>query len=515
MDRGMRQYIKLFMFISVLLLSACNEWLDVQQEGEIEADELYKDGEGYRAVLNKVYKLMAEPTFYGENLSYGMVDCMSQQYELTEASNANSMFRSFMDFKYTDNGVQDKINSTWLKGFNVIANANDLLQHLRNASSDVFEYGEIERNLLMGEAFACRALVHFDLLRLFAPRLEDAGTETFVPYVENYPDIHATSIAVQPFLEKVITDLMEAKRLVAEFDTSTSGKLVNATVSARMSAAPVNNFEYDTFFAGRVYRLNYYSITALLARVYQWAGKSEDAFNCAKEVTQYALNGEAFYSDNFSGMKVNDGHDITAFDQKSDYKITSNIVFAVYNKKAYDNTNLQTQFKPEHIAGTSGQNQYFVVKSSNFESRGADEMAADVRYKNMIFNAMGQYPVSGKYYIPSSNPENAEHLMIMPVIRLTEMRYIMAEYYASIGEFSSAYEILNDIRQERGLTALSSTNSFNEFVSDLIEDARREWVSEGQLFYLYKRLNAAFIKNGESHRLTRSEAILPLPSDQK
>ena len=33
----MRQYIKLFMFISVLLLSACNEWLDVQQEGEIEA----------------------------------------------------------------------------------------------------------------------------------------------------------------------------------------------------------------------------------------------------------------------------------------------------------------------------------------------------------------------------------------------------------------------------------------------------------------------------------------------
>ena len=300
MNRGMRQYIKLFMFISVLLLSACNEWLDVQQEGEIEADQLYKDGEGCRAVLNKVYKLMAEPTFYGENLSYGMVDCMSQQYELTEASNANSIFRSFMNFKYTDNGVQDKINSTWLKGFNVIANANDLLQHLRNASSDVFEYGEIERNLLMGEAFACRALVHFDLLRLFAPRLEDAGTETFVPYVENYPDIHATSIAVQPFLEKVITDLMEAKRLVAEFDTSTSGKLVNATVSARMSAAPVNNFEYDTFFAGRVYRLNYYSITALLARVYQWAGKSEDAFNCAKEVTQYALNGEAFYSDNLS-----------------------------------------------------------------------------------------------------------------------------------------------------------------------------------------------------------------------
>ena len=161
----------------------------------------------------------------------------------------------------------------------------------------MFEFGAVERHLIEGEARACRALVHFDFLRLFAPRVEDAGEDVFVPYVEDYPNTYASSIAVRPFLEKVINDLTEAKRLVAEFDTSADGRLVNATAAARTAAAPTNNFGYDNFFAGREYRLSYYSITALLARVYQWAGMQEEAFACAREVIGFAENGEPFYKD--------------------------------------------------------------------------------------------------------------------------------------------------------------------------------------------------------------------------
>ena len=42
--------------------------------------------------------------------------------------------------------------------------------------------------------------------------------------------------------------------------------------------------EEDVFFAFRGYRMNYYAITAILARVYFWNGEYELAYNEAKEV---------------------------------------------------------------------------------------------------------------------------------------------------------------------------------------------------------------------------------------
>lgn len=508
----MKIYMKIWMIASVVFFSSCNEWLDVKQEGEFEAESLYADGEGYRAVINKLYKMMAESTLYGENLTYGMVDCMSQQYALTEESNTNSVYRAFADFKYTDNGVPEHIDAMWLNGYRMIANANDLLQRIQNAGDDIFKFGAVERNLITGEALACRALVHFEFLRLFAPRVEDAGTGVYVPYVEDYPNTYASSIAVEPFLEKVIYDLTEAKRLVAEYDTSASGKLANATVAARMAAAPINNFDYDNFFAGREYRLSYYSITALLARVYQWAGMQEEALACAREVIGYAENGEPFYKDDFTGVKSTTGFDASAFDQKSDYKISSNIIFACYDRDAYEDGQLQYQFKHE---SENRSNVFFNLDVETlFNSRGVSEMSSDVRYRNMIFLGMGQYPISGKYYLPSTSPESAVHLMMFPVIRLTEMHYIVAEYYARKGQFTEAYQELNDLRATRGLEALTVRGTFDEFVTDLVEDARREWISEGQLFYLYKRLDASYTKNGVQHQLSRAEALLPVPSDQ-
>ena len=95
------------------------------------------------------------------------------------------------------------------------------------------------------------------------------------------------------------------------------------------------------------------------------------------------------------------------------------------------------------------------------------------------------------------------------------MNYILAEHYARNGNYGDAYQILNDIRAARQLTPLTTRSSWNEFLEDLIGDARREWISEGQLFFLYKRLDAAFNLNGEMHKLTRGEASLPLPKDQK
>lgn len=65
----------------------------------------------------------------------------------------------------------------------------------------------MERKMIMGEAYACRALIHFELLRLFAPALVNDDGRTYIPYVESYPVLSASKLGVKPYLEKVIADL--------------------------------------------------------------------------------------------------------------------------------------------------------------------------------------------------------------------------------------------------------------------------------------------------------------------
>lgn len=515
----MKMYIRILAIISVLVFTACESWLDVQQEGEFESGHLFSDGEGYRAVLNGLYKSMGEPALYGRELSFGMVDCVSQQYDLeNEEANADPTYKAFQRFNYLDNGTQSVIDNVWLSAFKVIANANDLLQNITNASADLFQEGELEKNLIMGEAYACRALMHFDMLRLFAPAPVNDDQQSYVPYVEVYPNILATGIKVGPFLDKVIEDLKKARDLVAVFDTSEIGIQANATAAARTASS--TNSKYENFFFGRAYRLSYYAIVALQARVYQYANKDEEAFKCAKEVLEFGTKegGNAFYTDDFSGVTFVEGEDIAAFDTRKDYKAKSNVIFAAYNKKAYDDAGLESLFKPKNPEGGGGsRNVYFLVRRRDlFKSRNVEEWQIDIRSSRMIFAALGNFPISGKWYLPSTNPKESEHLKMSPVMRLTEMRYIMAEYYAKKGMFEEAYNILNEIRAKRGLArTLTQQNGFSEFVKDLVEDARREWISEGQLFYLYKRLDTPFERNGVLHKLTKSEACLPLPADQK
>ena len=62
---------------------------------------------------------------------------------------------------------------------------------------------------------------------------------------------------------------------------------------------------------------------------------------------------------------------------------------------------------------------------------------------------------------------------------------------------------------------LEVARDFEMFQRDLIRDAQREWISEGQLFYLYKRLGAKiYFKEKEERELNKSEYMLPIPDNQ-
>ena len=73
------------------------------------------------------------------------------------------------------------------------------------------------------------------------------------------------------------------------------------------------------------------------------------------------------------------------------------------------------------------------------------------------------------------------------------------------------------MRERRGLTGqpLAVKSTFGDFQKDLVREAQREWISEGQLFYLYKRLGADVKRDDKTVKpFTKSESVLPIPTDE-
>lgn len=519
----MKIYIQLGVLISLFaVFTSCKDWLDLKPDTDATEGQVFSTAEGYRSVLNGLYKTMGSKYLYGRELSFGMLDCMSQQYDMTSENMETEDYIAADAYDYSNTYLSEIITNVWKKGFNIIANANNLIQNIEKASPDLFSQGEMERKMIMGEAYACRALMHFDLLRLYAPAPVNDDHKPYVPYVETYPDIQANGMEVNAFLGKVIQDLEKARELVIDFDTTALGKSVVVSGGSRF----YNSFEFGTeaynrrdidgFFEGRGYRLNYYSITALLARVYQYAGQHSVAKQMAREVLDFNLEGPygriyQFFYDDFSDIKSSD------WNRKSDLRLVNSLIFGVYNAKAYDELQLLAYFNPNFSRWDRPN--YFVINQKNQKifntTSGVDESLYDYRFVYLVNTVADRFPISGKWYYSTDENIRKNNVTILPVIRSSEMRYIEAESYAREGNFAEAKRILQEMRDERGCVESIHVEKWEDFVAELIQDARREWISEGQLFYLYKRLNAEvnFGKN-EIRPLKRNEYLLPIPDDQ-
>lgn len=277
----MGNYIKILMVTITLVFMGCKDWLDVTPAGQATENDLFSTGSGYRSVLNGLYKSMGKPELYGRNWSYGMLDCMAQLYKLDDPGSFNDeMCKAAAKYEYTNTQVAASIESAWGIAYNIIANANDLLQNIEKASDDIFAEGEMERKMIMGEAYACRALIHFELLRLFAPALVNDDGRTYIPYIESYPVLSASKLGVKPYLEKVIADLEKARGLVAVYDTTVNGQGINLAGTGRfnndftynyqiISGQQIEGFDanlVDDFFKGRGYRMSYNAVTALAGK---------------------------------------------------------------------------------------------------------------------------------------------------------------------------------------------------------------------------------------------------------
>lgn len=466
--------IILMSVLCLLSLESCHDWLDVKPRSEIEADDNYKSEQGFMDGLTGVYMLMADNSLYGKELTYGFVDALAQYY--TGITSATQNYYYATKYNFTESSVESSATSIWSGLYNAIANDNMLISELDKADSTHFTGNNY--HYLRGEAYGLRAFLHFDLLRLFAPSYQVNPDAKSIPYVTETAAQITPLSSVRDILTKVQDDLAIAESEL-KIDPVLQGEISD------------DNTQLGRH---RYYKFNYYAVKLLQARAYLYAGDYDKANAAAQEV----INQNVFVWTPSAERSTTD-------DLRKNYVGSEELVFSLFRN------DLATQYT----------NTFNANNGTYMSDYGWSTIFEEDKYQQADYRYLYQTEVqSGNRFdtkIKQSTSNTSLYGNRIPLMRISEAYYIAAECALHNGNKEAAVNYLNTVRNNRGLRENLDTNLSDEDVSQEIQkEYTKEFISEGQLFFYYKRLNIQQVPVQGAWRTTyvTPQYVLPMPDDE-
>lgn len=453
-----------------LTITSCSDWLDVSPKSSVKGDDLFKYESGFLDILTGVYILIGQEEVYGQTMTYEFVDILAQYYVSAIDNTYASM--DIQNFDYTDSDVELQIEGIWTNTFYAIANLNYALSKI-DENKDVFSTEAIYK-VYKGEMLALRAMLHLDLLRLFAPSPKgDEGLDAYaIPFVDTYTVSPSNQLTIQEVADKLIADLITAQDLMRDNDPF-----------GPSNVALPDNADLSTMFAYRRHRMNYYATSTLLARAYTYFGYGDEAYAVAKTTIEEMTTKS-------SEMVVL----ATTAATSADPYFESEMLFEL-NVPTLDDMLLKIFYENGYsyssvlAVSTADRDNMFYTTGTGL----------DYRYSNLFKN----HSYSG-YYIPHKYDEQE----YIPMLRASELYLIVAEFAPE----AEGLEYLNTIRAHRGLNALETTENLQD---EIYYEYRREFMCEGQLFYYYKRNLSPYMGPRDNVAMTDFDNYtLPIPTDE-
>jgi hypothetical protein len=409
---------------------------------------------------------------------------------LPEDSYYNVSYRYMAAGDYANAYSTTLIDPIWEQGYKTIANCNNVIMYIEQEDPAIFPEGETERDMILGEMLGVRAMIHFDLLRLFTPATEVDDGKLYMPYATVFPDRQPSHLTVSAMLEHIIADLERAKNLLADCDTVYNASRMSSYTNRLQSGGGLSA---TTFFSTRGTRFNYFAALAILARAYQWrdgSGDQQRAYEAARQVYHFSTDKTWF--------AFTPATNLATTETSIHRKMPQDILFALYNNNMYTIV----------ASATINSSSSFYLKNDTYL------FASDP--DDFRINLINADKTSRRWSMPTSTQSGYPTADIIkyqgplaPVVRLSEMIYIMCEYLSGT-DMPQAVTLLEKIRTARGAKALLGSPSREDFLQALYLEMTREFLSEGQTFYLYKRLNAP-IYNGLGLMDMTGRYVLPLP----
>lgn len=475
---------------TVAVFSSCTDWLDEQPNDKQSEEQQFATKPGFYAAVNGIYDRMSGNSLYGQYLSYEMIDVLGQRYEVnkTDEGSYYKYLRALADWDYSNETVVSVLKTIWGEAYQTIMNINVVLKNLdeKGGVLPVKEY-----QMLKGEMLACRAMLHFDMLRLFGPIYAKNPEGRGVPYNES------TKTSILPILDaqsvlndKILRDITDAQELLLESDPV-------------LTEGPRAEYDSDTMDNSQRYRqlrMNYYATTLLAARAYLWAGDYANAATEARKITDDEKVKQFF-------PHVDPGT-LLANNIDPDRMFSTECLFGYYNKNrglVYENRfNGETAGK-SLLAPRSGYNQLIFANETQdyrYMSQYVNGATLDGE-STMYMNKFQEIKDQGRDDVLTDTDDDEAFLQaskfygtFCSLMKVSEAYYILAEALGNpeseVYNDADAWTYLSYIRDKRGCTTGTQSGNFAALTNELTKEYIREFIGEGQIFFYFKRLNKGF-----------------------
>lgn len=465
------------------MMVSCDSWLEVKPYDKISEGELQKSEEGYQKMLNGIYIDLNSDALYGQSLSVEMIEVMGGAYAIGTDNSVWGNYKDLSNYQYGTEYWRNRLDQTWNKAYALILNCNKILENI-DQNQDLFTCGNYYA--VKGEALALRAMLHFDMLRLFGPVYAKDSDKKAIPYYNKQTNSPEPILTAKEVAEKVVADLEEARILLANDPVKTEGTLMSGSQDGT-----------SNFMRYRALRLNYYAVEALLARVNLYMGNKTEAFKYATDVIKTADQGIFPFVD--KSLVIGSPAD-------PDRIFSSEVLFALTNtsrskihKNFYDPSRL-----PNYVFRMDDNLMSNIVYGGAATTGGYQD---DYRYRaNWIATGSNRYFYKYSDMVANGSIQNT----MIPMIRLGEMFLIAAESQSD--NLANGVQYVNALRRNRGVANLQT------LTPDLLKyEYIRELYGEGQLFYLYKRLNSDIITSSNANKNPKASDLIfvvPLPDSE-
>ena len=433
--------------LGLMLITSCEDFLDVKPSNYAASETSITNAADAKVAINGLMRKMAAADYYGRNfIIYG--DAKGGDFAIRSQGRGLDYYYSFNHSASSGSG-----SGFWVQIYHNILQANNLIMNIEKLEAE--DKGSVALSDYKAQAMTARALMYFDLVRLYGKSYNMDKTSFGVPLVLEPLDASAqpTRASVEAVYTQILKDLTDAAPL--------------------LSKNKVNGY------------INYYANKAIEARVYLFMDNFTASLAAAEEVIssgKYSLYSNAAWVGSWA----------TQYGSESIFEL------AVYPSEA-DLTTGSLGYYLLRLNKVTGAMGWFMASDYWIARMGQDP--TDIRWGIMDYDESSntRFGSCMKYVGGSAmaGDKASRSAVNVKVIRLSEMYLVAAEAALRLPtpDRVKAADYLNQIRKRApGLEAATDVTLTLDMI---IDEKSKEFFAEGLRYFDMLRLNRTIEFNDE------------------
>ncbi|MBS1921721.1 MAG: RagB/SusD family nutrient uptake outer membrane protein [Bacteroidetes bacterium] len=424
-------------------------------------------------LANGMYAGLRSVNLYGRALPVKGDLAADNVYLKTGNSGRHLVFRDFNET--TANG---EAAGAWNDAYATIKDANQIINSTLTSTPVVDE--------LKGEAYAVRALMHFELVRNFATPYTVDQNAAGIPIVTSY---NQSALPARNTVKEVYTQIIS--------DLNQAFSMISLNQGQSITIKTTNyTREMNSEFISK------YAAKGLLAKVYLTMGDWQNAKAAATDVISnsgFSLVTAGNYTSFWANPAARTDKVETLFEVSSDAasNLSSDQLSAFYQQPPI------------------GYGDLWITNDLY-----SQYSATDVR-RNVILlgNSGGNTVYFNNKYSNTANPADKDDIK---VLRYADVVLILAEANANLSDETNAKIYLNAVAESRDPSFAGYSSTGAQLKSDIINERRKELAFEGDRYWDFMRLNLPITNHIKTQNpyvafpipITEIHRLFPIPQSE-